>query len=56
MVRNRRVSAFIVTIRRDPPAAPEGYYVLGTDVHQATRRAARLVKANLRQVLAVVPG
>jgi hypothetical protein len=55
-VSDRRLSAFIVTIRRDPSAAPESYYVAGTDPKHASYRAARMAKATQEQVLEVIQG
>jgi hypothetical protein len=56
MATDRRISAFIVTIKRNPKCAPESYYVTGTDAAHAKYRAARMAKATQDQVLEVIPG
>jgi len=54
--RNGRPTAYIVTIRRNPDAAPEGYYILGTDPAQAKARALRLARANNVEILSILAG
>jgi hypothetical protein len=49
-----RQNAYIVTIRRSPTSAREGYYILGFSADQAKYRALRLAKATDGEIIEIL--